>query len=124
MVNFEAELLNMVNNTKFRKVSDKFQNQLNEDIKKINNSPKVFIPADKTRKFYELDKPLHDTLLANNISSTYRKANTDALNSINQEAKQIATDLNIEDSTERFSTKQAFITLKDHKENFPNKPTC
>ncbi|PFX30127.1 Deleted in malignant brain tumors 1 protein [Stylophora pistillata] len=123
-VNFEAELLNMVNNFKLRKVSDKFQSQLNEDFKKIINSPKVSIPADKTRNFYKLDRLLHDTLLANRISSTYRRESADALNSINQEAKQIATDLNIEDKTERFSTKQAFITLKDRKESFPNKPTC
>ena len=42
------------------------------------------------------------------------------INTINNEAKDIATNLNIADRAER----QAFITLKDHKDNFQNKPTC
>ena len=33
-----------------------------------------------------------------------------------------ATDLNIQDRVERMAEQQAFITLKDHKDNFENKP--
>ena len=43
---------------------------------------------------------------------------------INQEAKAIATQLDIQDRTERIAEQQAFISLKDHKENFANNPTC
>ena len=32
--------------------------------------------------------------------------------------------LKIDNRTERIAKQQAFITLKDHKENFTNKPTC
>ena len=39
---FEADLLDMVHNIKFRKVNNKFQNKLNEDISKIKKSTKAF----------------------------------------------------------------------------------
>ena len=35
---FEADLLDMLHNIKFRKVNKKFQNKLNEDISKIKKS--------------------------------------------------------------------------------------
>ena len=57
---FEADLLDMVHNIKFRKVNKKFQNKLNEDISKMKKSTKAFIPADKTSNFYKLDKTQHD----------------------------------------------------------------
>ena len=39
---FEADLLDMVHNVKFRNVNNKFQNKFNKDISKINNSTKAF----------------------------------------------------------------------------------
>ena len=45
------------------------------------------------------------------------------MHSINQEAKAIAALLDIQDRTERLAERQAFISLKDHKENFANNPT-
>ena len=39
---FEADLLDMVHNIKFRKVNNKFQNKLNEDISKIKKSTRAF----------------------------------------------------------------------------------
>ena len=39
-------------------------------------------------------------------------------------AKTITEKLRIDDRVETTATKEAFITLKDHKDNFENKPTC
>ena len=44
--------------------------------------------------------------------------------SINLEAKNISKKLNIEDRVECIAKTEAFITLKDHKENFQNKLPC
>ena len=121
---FEADLLDMVHNIKFRNVNNKFQNKLNEDISKIKKSTKAFISADKTSNFYKLDKTQHDKLLRDSITTTYKKANTDAANIIDSEATSIAQELNIDDRTEQIAKQQAFITLKDHKDNFANHPTC
>ena len=113
----------MIKNIEFRQVRDDFQDQLQHDIRKINNSTKAFIPADKTNN-YEVDKTTHDKLIMDSITSTYKKANTNTIISINNEAKDIATNLNIAYRAERMAERQAFITLKDHKDNFQNKPAC
>merc|ERR1712019_193061 len=43
---------------------------------------------------------------------------------IDLEAKNIATDLNLADRIEQIAEREAFVTLKDHKENFENNPKC
>ena len=62
---------------------------------------------------YKLDKDHHDKLLRESITSTYKKADEKVYDTINEEAKVIC-----------LAKQQAFITLKDHEENFKNKPTC
>ena len=86
---FEADFLDMVHNIKFRNINNKFQNKLIEGISKIKKSTKAFIPANKTSNFYKLDKTQHK-LLRDSITTTYKKASTDATNIINPEAKSIA----------------------------------
>ena len=117
---FEADLLDMVHNIKFRNVNNKFQNKLS----KIKKSTKAFIPADKTSKFYMLDKTEHDKLLRDSITTTYKKPRTDAANIIDSQTKSITQELNINNHTEQITKQPAFITLKDHKGNFANHPTC
>ena len=46
------------------------------------------------------------------------------MDDINKEAKKIAQNLMLEDRIECFPHRDAFITLKDHKENFHDKPSC
>ena len=49
--NFESDLYDMIKNVEFRNQHNKFQNQLQQDIRKNNSSTKAFIPADKTTNF-------------------------------------------------------------------------
>ena len=51
------------------------------------------------------------------------KATTDAANINDSQAKSIAQELNIDGRTEQIAKQQAFITLKDHKDNFVNHHT-
>ena len=53
-----------------------------------------------------------------------KKAPPKLEHSINLEAKNISKKLNIEDRVECIAKTEAFITLKDHKENFQNKLPC
>eukprot|EP00794_Sanderia_malayensis_P012450 gene12450-biopygen9924 len=121
---FENDLLNMIKHIQFKNTHGDFQDQLRKDINRINNSSKAFIPADKTTNYYELDKEQYDKLLNSNITATYKKANENTIHDINNEARNIASDLNIHDRAERMAERQAFITLKDHKDNFENNPKC
>ena len=59
-----------------------------------------------------------------NVTKTYKKALENIQKSINLEAKSIATNLKLSDRIERLAEEPAYITLKDHKENFRSKPSC
>ena len=73
---------------------------------------------------YRFSKQEHEKLLKENISKTYKKAPPKLEHSINLEAKNISKTLKIEDRVECIAKTEAFITLKDHKENFQNKLPC
>ena len=85
--NFESDLYDMIKNIEFRNQHDEFQDKLRQDIKKINSSTKAFIPADKSTNFYEVDKPTHDKLLMDNLTSTYKKANTNIIRTLTTKLK-------------------------------------
>ena len=122
--NFENDLLEMIQNITFKPVQNQFQDQLRNDIKTINSSNKAFIPADKTRNFYEMNKESHDKLFIENITKTYKKTDQTTYERINKEAKSLAEEIGIPEKVECLAKSTAFITLKDHKENFTNNPKC
>ena len=74
--------------------------------------------------FYKLEATKYNQLLHDNITKTYKKAENNQSNKIDEKAKKITEKLCIDDRVETTATKEAFITLKDHKDNFENKPTC
>ena len=63
-------------------------------------------------------------LLFETITSKYKKATTDIVNNINTEAEEIISKKNIKRKIKKMVDSKAFITLKDHKENFPYKKSC
>ena len=46
------------------------------------------------------------------------------IHTLHKEAQGIATDLKIHDRIEHMAEQQAYITLKDHRDNFQTRPTC
>ena len=57
-------------------------------------------------------------LLHGNITKTYKKTDEKLKNNINKEAKEIAKKLGLDNRMQGYANSTAFITLKDHKENF------
>ena len=121
---FEDDMLNMIQSTKFNQVNNPFLNKLKNDIKRIENESKLLIAADKTTNFYKLEPSTYNNLLEQNITKSYKKAQHTATQTIHSVDKSIATKLGIDDRVDITANKDAFITLKDHKPNFANKPTC
>jgi hypothetical protein len=117
-------MTNMIANVKFKKVNCPFQSKISSDIRNVRTSDKLFVPADKTTNYYKMDSPSYNKLLQKNITKTYKKITPDIVSSINNEAKDIATKLNLADRINITAEREAFITLKDHKPNFKNNPTC
>ena len=97
-----------------------FQDKLKRHVKKTNSSDKVLVFADKSRNVYELDKTQYEKLLRENITKSYRKTDERSADSVNQELNDIATKVDIGDRIESTARQEAFISLKDHKENFQN----
>ena len=122
---FEDGMMNIIQTTKFKPVNNKFLNSLNKDVKHIkNDSSKLLIPADKNTNFYKLE-PQSTTNSSNKTSQNLtRKRTTIQHKKIQQEDKKITVELGIADRVDITAKKEAFITLKDHKPNFANKPTC
>ena len=121
---FEADLASMIENIVFRPVTDKFQNKLQKDIRRIKNMEEVIIRADKTRNLYAVTKVQHDKLLHDNVTKHYKAAPKSLQSEINMEAKAIAKRLKLDDRMETLARSEAFLTLKDHKENFENTLPC
>ena len=101
-----------------------FQNQLSKDVRRINKSKNLFIQADKTSNVYEVDKITYKKLLNDNITSNYKKVDESVINDINKEAKSLTDDLKISDRVEIPPVKNAYITIKDHKPDFPTNIKC
>ena len=121
---FEDDLFDIAKNIKLKKTNNEFQDQLKSDVSRIKNNPNILVFADKTNNVYELSKPDHEKLLKENITKTYKKAPIKLEHSINLEAKNISKRLNLENRIECLAKNEAFITLKDHKENFKNNLPC
>ena len=71
-----------------------------------------------------MSKDHHQNILHDNVTKTYQKAPPKLEASIILEAKSISTKLNTGDKVERIARTSAFVTLKDHKDNFLSNPTC
>ena len=122
---FEEDLAKLIENVTFRNVfHDSFQKTLRHDITHIKRSEAIFVSADKTRNLYELKKEQYEKLLKENTTKHYRSADERAYHDINSEAQAIANGLGIAGMMDIMAKRTAYITLKDHKENFDNKLPC
>ena len=121
---FEAKMLSFIQNVQFRNHHNEFQDKLSQDLSKIRADENLLVAADKTTNFYRLDAPTYDKLLDTAITKTYKKAPTKTTDRIISDEKKIAKSLGIDNRVDSLATKDSFITLKDHKPNFSNNPTC
>ena len=115
--NFENDLLLMIKNIEFRKINNSFQEKLSNDIKQIKNSDKVFISADKSRNVYKLGQSEYKKLLKRNITKKYKKSDRRKVSNVNSHAKRITEKLPTSDRIEKLQETEAYITIKDHKED-------
>ena len=121
---FEDDMLKMIQSIKFRKINNPFLLKLKNDIDRIENESKLLIPADKTTNIYKLERPVYNELLERNITKSYKKSQQTTIQTIQAIDKAITSKLGIDNRVDITAKKEAFITLKDHKPNFENRPTC
>ena len=71
-----------------------------------------------------MEKDEYKKLLFENVTKTYKKTTEEKLKAINKGAKTIAQKLELDDRVEKMQESQCYITVKDHKEDFPHKISC
>ena len=121
---FENYMYNLIKNIEFKKVNNIFPTKINCDLREIKNSGKIFVKADKTKNIYGIKPHEYEKLITENITKNYKKCNPDKVNKVNEEASRIAKKLDIDDQVQVIAGNSAFVTIKDHKPNFPNKIHC
>ena len=109
----------MIRNVEMRTTSNQLQERMKEDIKKIQQIPEVIVQADKTSNLYLIKKDIYCKYLTESISKEYKKTESATLNKINIEAAKTARTFNLDDRIEAIAKKPAYLTLKDHKTDFP-----
>ena len=114
----------MIRNAEFTNIRNEFRDHLNRDIESIRSTKNVLVFADKSTNLYELSRENYQKLLHENITQTHKKAPKNAKQDIDRKTKSFVKTLKIEDRMECYSNQHAYITLKDHKENFRNNTKC
>ena len=84
----------------------------------------MIVKADKSNNLYRVPVKDYKKLVDNNVTSKYKLSNDREVMKVNKEAAKIAENLNIGNRVDRYIKSNAFITVKDHKDNFPSKIEC
>ena len=127
MKDFEENMLDLLQDVKFNQPNnqhDSFLRNLGKDCNHIKNESKLFVPADKTTNYYKLEASQYDKLLKENIQKEYKKTNKVQEKRLIKSDVSIASELGLGDRIDVPAKTEGFITLKDHKNNFQNNPSC
>ena len=117
-------MYHLISNIQFREVQDPTLQEMGKEAKAIRNRKDIIINADKTQNRYGVCTTDYRQLLTNNVTKDYTIDRSDNLTNINKDIGKHARRLQLEDRMEEHSQASAFITLKDHKNDFQNKPKC
>jgi hypothetical protein len=82
----------------------------------------MYILAVKTKTLYKTTPDQYDKILKDNITKSYKLGETNMLNNVNEDLRYIAIELSIDNRIETMAKREAFVTAKDHKENFEDNP--
>ena len=118
---FEKDLFKMVNKVKFKPVNNNFQNQMRNDVEAIRNSNEVLVNGDKSRRIFKMEKNDYIKNVEDNIHNHYRRCDPERVNDVNKEAATIARRLELADRIDAMSESPALISIKDHKDGFPQR---
>jgi hypothetical protein len=119
---FEKDLIKLVQNIKFRKRSNPFLKTLKKEIEKISDQKDLIIPADKTSNRYLVSPGEYLGLMDREIQKNYKKETPEKVKAVNDEHAKAAEELEIADRMYTTTPREAFLTLKDHKQDFETNP--
>ena len=122
---FEKDLLEMINSIKFDNYISNFHKKMKNDIRKLLEPNKIIIFADKTRNLYKATPKFYKQLITNSITKTYKTTNEDLSKIINSDSEKLIDKKRFKNrKIPKYTESEAFITVKDHKNNFPLNIEC
>ena len=120
----KADLIDLARNLQFRRRYNPFQNQLRNEVNSIKEDPNIILSADKTSNHYRVTPQEHQNLVKKEVTSEYKKAPKKHLDKVHKAHKAIVEELEIEDRVFQNVKRECFVSVKDHKPDFPNNPKC
>ena len=114
----------MISRIEFGNVTSRFQNQLRDDIEKMKEVNEVIVSSDKTKNHYKLKKDKYNKLLVANVTCEYEKSTAEEVENVNRKSAEISRRLELEDRMEVYTESEAFLSIKDHKVDFPARIRC
>ena len=122
---FEEKMFNLIQKIQFHKKGNPLQTKLKQDIRNMKQEPRVIVPADKTSNFYLTEVAQYNALLQRNVEAECKWGPQDLVTTYDKEDKAVAEELEIADRMiHKTEKREAFISYKDHGENFLNNPKC
>lgn len=118
---FEYDLCEVLKNIKYDDRRNEFQRKMTSDISDLSEEGKIVVCADKTTNLYKVPVEEYVRDLHNEISSSYKKVKDELVSVANCKAAEIVERRGISDRVDAFMESEAFITIKDHKEEFPTR---
>ena len=116
---FENEVYCLVRRVEFNKYTNKYQEELKDTLDRIKQSKDLIVAADKTRNFYSIKPENYEKMRHEDITKTYKRADRTQVNEVNACAAKIARSLELEDRMQVYKECEAFLSVKDHKPEFP-----
>ena len=121
---FEGKLIDLIQSVETKRVKNEVQDTLRRDAEKVRNDEKLYISADKTTNFYKMDNHAYNDLLKKNVTNDYKKTHSDTVVKTNEKQIEIVTKLDLDDRVFATQKREAYITIKDHKDNYLNDTKC
>ena len=121
---FENRMTSLIQNIEFSQQTNDFQQLLKNDISGLHKEDKLIVKADKTSNQYKMSPQDYSSLKDKHIQKSYKKVKQNEVEKIDAEAKMLAERHELDDRIDRMAPREAFVTLKDHKENFQNSTAC
>ena len=83
----------------------------------------MVIPADKSHKLYKVPVQHYKKMVRNAVTETYKKCSHNEVSKVNSDTLKLVEvhEPGLETKVEVFTQAEAFVTIKDHKDNFPSK---
>ena len=114
----------MIRDVVFRPFSNEFQNKLKGDLNNIINSADIILAADKTTNHYDINTNDAEDMVQRYIQKDYKKVDNNTVANDISAQKEVVKDFELETRVMYTAPVPAYVTLKDHKPNFNNNPTC